>query len=579
MSRTLVEGVDFDAMGPVLYQDPLVTVVASGGIPVYTAVGYTDDIGFMIDEKLICGPGNGLKTFDRLYQENQIPSLTPKMIETLSKRYNQLTKENVQLMNTRNPSRIDLLPEEYWLFNQTPKEKRAAERNKYLYSGVRRPRIKRDPAYGSHIYIRAPSTWPHELAGAGITLKENCKGTEFNDFHMKETINSLFAGAEGGAETSNLGVVVRVDPNKTFVYNSNMRVNDHITGEIIKKAGILLSEYLLQLKEKGIGFIEPEFELYATPPDGLLKSDTFSECVIRKKGNDFILKSPSGAIREYKHHEIKPLKDLYNKGIEEYSDRSFQLREILDFFYYIGDFIEYLNDLGKIPLAPIPDVELPDVSHLIPENTPAIKRKTVIKQAQDQIIKKMNVYILKIHAESAQIRKTIKSVIYPLIIKSFGVLTEEDISQIKSILVLEDKLPEGWQTSNGIITLQYGDKSPLSLNKEFHEELFEFIKDNIHDLIDKPNKKVENQLLDRTTIGHILSFLDSILIKVKGIPNHPILGYLEEVMQRTGKRGTPATAAKGQGAAAGGHGGGRRKTYRVSRTSRKGRKSSRKNRH
>ena len=86
------------------------------------------------------------------------------------------------------------------------------------------------------------------------------------------------AGAEPG-EIMEVGVILYVDPNATMVYNSDARVNPGYSAEELYGAGMTISEYMIRLRECGVGHMELQFESYATPADGLLSSEVFGGCI------------------------------------------------------------------------------------------------------------------------------------------------------------------------------------------------------------------------------------------------------------------------------------------------------------
>ena len=250
---SLIEGVDFDEMGPEVYRDALIRVVASGGIPIYTAIGYTGNIGYGVTAVDICGPGKGLKSFDRLFEEEVAKPNAA---------------FNVSSLHSENTAYINALPE----------ANRNITKKKFAMAGVRTQRLRNDPTYTSHIFFRAPTAWPHsEKEDGTIQLLDTLKGCDLVDYHMQSKYKSLMAGAEPG-DYASVGVILRVDPNHTYVFNSNARINN-VSKEILYGAQMTLSEYLLKMKSAGVGTIDNQMEIYVTPADGFLPSEKFQGCI------------------------------------------------------------------------------------------------------------------------------------------------------------------------------------------------------------------------------------------------------------------------------------------------------------
>ena len=278
----LVEGVDFDEMGAEIYKDEHIRIVASGGIPVYTGVGYTGDkFPFKPSYDSVCGEGKGLMTFDKIYKDllkgDLLSKFTPIEQERISKSFLNsppLNESNMAILSEK----IGELDSDAWVKTNKytdPKDRLNARLK--MSDRTRQPRMLADPLYSSHIYLRAPSCWPHVEDSAHISLRENLKGCFLPEYHYNASYSTLFAGAEVN-ETAAVGVVINVDPNKSFVFNSYSRVWN-IPGEIIYGARITLSEYLLRLRDCGVGFVQPEMELYITPEDGFYPSEKFNACI------------------------------------------------------------------------------------------------------------------------------------------------------------------------------------------------------------------------------------------------------------------------------------------------------------
>lgn len=528
---SLVEGVDFDVMGPVLYEDPMIRIVESGGIPIYTAVGYTGDIGSEIEEGDICAPGKGLKTFDRLHKNNEEPKLRsdPELLKSLSKKFKNMTPENKKRLNKKYDNMVNY---NIWKFNNVPEKERAVQRNKYQYSNVRQTRFDRDSTYGSHIFFRAPSTWPHKVkADKSVSLEETLKGTNITDFHMKQTLDSLLQGAEPG-EVSSLGVVIRVDPNKTFVYSSSMRVSSGITAELIYASGIPLSDYLIQIREKGPGYVSLEFEVYVTPPEGFLPYETFSECLIRDGySQDFTIKSKVGQ-ENYKNNDNTPdksLVDLYRAGSKIATSLILKRGRVIDFYYEnLFNELEYLEDLSKLPRPP-------------PEQ------------------KEIEKYVVKIRKMPLEPLKRIKSKIFPYIIKCYGVITSNTLDKIKEILSNTWNPPANWRQNRVYIKSSFS--NPAEIINEMYEEALNYQTEYLPKL---SPQQFQMNFVKFTDLGKIMFYLlqlnqskpeagqkdsrDYILQYLDTIPD-----FNEELVG--------ASAAKG--AVAGGLGGARRKSRKI----------------
>lgn len=340
-ARTLVEGVDFDAMGPELYRDAGVRIVASGGIPVYTAVGYEGGIGYGIDPEEICGPGKGLKTYDRLREERFDPAKIGSSLRHFPRQLAALNKGYYNSENALDPKAEigELSPAMLNKTSRLPKGERALVRDKLLKSASRISRIERDPLYGSHIYLRAPSVWPLVEVDGKITFTPDLRGKTLQDFYGGKPYRYLMQGGTP-SDLSSAGVIINVDPNATLVYNSETRVSSGYTGEIIYGSAITLSEYLLRLRDNGVGFIEPGMEIYATPADGFLPSSTFSVC-IAKKYEDVNTKwlpvfyltnmrdgSVSRVVGDFRTDTPAILKLLNEVGMKNYKARGFRIKKV-----------------------------------------------------------------------------------------------------------------------------------------------------------------------------------------------------------------------------------------------------------
>lgn len=280
----LVEGTDFDPMGAEVYKDEYIRVVASGGIPIYTGVGYCGDaFSCSTSADAICGPEGGLRTYDAVYRD----ILKEKMLENLTaenrKRFGKsfLNKPPLDTYNMKNFSeKIGTNEMDDYVWAETNKEATAEARlNARLKMSdlVRQKRIFNDPKYASHIYFRAPSSWPHVEDSEKITLRENLKGCFLPDYHMNDPYSKLFAGAEPMTMAEHV-VIINVDPNESYVFSSDSRMSD-VLGEVIYGAKMTLSEYLIKLRKCGVGFLQPEMELYVTPPSGFFPSSNFHSCI------------------------------------------------------------------------------------------------------------------------------------------------------------------------------------------------------------------------------------------------------------------------------------------------------------
>ena len=397
---SLVEGVDFDEMGPEVYRDALIRVVASGGIPIYTAIGYTGNIGYGITAADICGPGKGLKSFDRLFEE-------------------EVAKPgaafNVNSLHSENRAHINTLPE----------ANRNITKKKFAMAGIRTQRLRNDPTYSSRIFFRAPIAWPHsEKEDGTIQLLDTLKGCDLVDYHMQSKYKLLMAGAEDG-EYSRVGVILHVDPNHTYVFNSNARINN-VSKEIIYGAQMTLSEYLLKMKSAGVGTVDNQMEIYVTPADGFLSSENFQGCItyddtesiVKINGALVSDRTPSERYLTFRRDAIKRFDTL---NIERIS--------IVRWF---NEAIGYIMSISK--------VETPVT---IPKSTDTNK-KTILPQILQVI---SHVY------KSVEPRLVIiKKKIYPYMYKLWQVLTPDVIHEMRQTLVSKYIKMEEYA---GIIPLTY----------------------------------------------------------------------------------------------------------------------------
>ena len=279
----LREGADFDAMGAEVYKDEFIRIVASGGIPIYTGVGYTGDaFAYSLPPEAVCAPGKGLKTFDAVFRdllkEDKMKEFTAGELETIAKSFlndDPLTTENIGKIKSKHHLAFD---DSVWLrTNKIEKRENRLEARLKMMNSTRSRRMMLDPLYSTHIYFRAPSVWPRIESGGKIALRPDLKGCFLPDYHFFDDYDALFAGAEFG-EKASFGVVVNVDPNNSYVFNSEARPHN-VTGEIIYGGKMTLSEYLIKLRDCGIEYVLPEMELYISPPDGVFPSEKFNGCI------------------------------------------------------------------------------------------------------------------------------------------------------------------------------------------------------------------------------------------------------------------------------------------------------------
>jgi hypothetical protein len=281
MISALKEGVDYDTCGPELYRDEYIRIVAYGGIPLYTAVGYTDDkIGHNAGFDVICGPGKGLKTYDRIHEETIAPTFNalPEWQRALyAKGYgqaNELTELNAERVLKKEVGGLE--PINWETTSLLPNPQREQERFKRVKSRVRDVRFRADPTYGKRIYLRAPSTWPYMERDGKLALKPTLKGATLREYHRGVSYELLFSNAEGGLTT--LGVVIAVDPAHTYIFNSNARIS-LVPQELLYGAKMTLNDYMAVARSQGIQFYGPQMEAYASPADGFLPSDYFQHCI------------------------------------------------------------------------------------------------------------------------------------------------------------------------------------------------------------------------------------------------------------------------------------------------------------
>lgn len=368
-------GDDFNDPSNTLYQDARIRIVKEGGIPIYHAFDYTGKIN-LSSFRQICGKGRGLKTLERRLHEYATMSeqnmrnrgeLTTRGVwhrkyENLDPGIRKLLEVNMMTPNSEgeHPNYPDYIErgkygQEYSLmensdFNQTSHIKDAKERGKERYKlsaeWRQAARTRADPNYGKHIYFRPAFCWPFTFDESGQPVqKDSLKGCSIREYYYNERWNSLLKGAEPG-EVSPLAVILYVDPNKTFVYNSQMRPAS-IPGTIIEASSQSLSEYLLMLKKIGPKFLSFEYECYVDPVDGLLLSNTFHSCYSEEgyfKGSEFTEKIIEKPV------ESKLYEEVYNKAFKNYASYVKIISEIPDFIKPFLEFMDGAKVLLKLPL-------------------------------------------------------------------------------------------------------------------------------------------------------------------------------------------------------------------------------------
>ena len=162
--RLLKEGTDFDVMGAEVYKDQYVRVVASGGIPIYTGVGYMgDNFSYKLPFDAVCGAGKGLLTFERvvrdILKEEKLKGFTPDQIRRISKSF--LNTPPLDEANMANfTAMTDFTPIGWAMTNKFAKPEDRLDARLRVSDSSRRDRLLADPLYSSHIYFRAPTCWP-----------------------------------------------------------------------------------------------------------------------------------------------------------------------------------------------------------------------------------------------------------------------------------------------------------------------------------------------------------------------------------------------------------------------------------
>lgn len=348
------EGTDFDPMGAEVYKDEFIRIVASGGIPIYTGVGYTGDtFTYSLPPEAVCAPGKGLKTFDAVFRdllkEDKMKEFTAGELETIAKSFlndDPLTAENIGKIKSKHHLAVD---DSVWVRTNKieTKEDRLEARLKMM-NATRSRRMMLDPLYSTHIYFRAPSAWPRIESGGKIALRPDLKGCFLPDYHFFDDYDALFAGAEFG-EKASFGVVVNVDPNNSYVFNSEARPHN-VTGEIIYSGKMTLSEYLIKLRDCGVEYVLPEMELYISPPDGFFPSEKFNGCVTDITSHkvtlqNFITGEKSDVVLEKPSPQMERLRQIARY---EFSKKTLpKQREIFDGKTTTLSFLSYYNEWSE----------------------------------------------------------------------------------------------------------------------------------------------------------------------------------------------------------------------------------------
>jgi hypothetical protein len=423
MIPVLKEGVDYDICGPELYRDEYIRIVAYGGIPLYTAIGYTDDsIGYSADFDVICGPGKGLKTYDRIHEETIAPTFNalPEWQRALyAKGYgqaNELTELNAERVLKGELGTLESINWE--TTSLLPSPQREQERFKRVKSRVRDVRFRADPTYGKRIYLRAPSTWPYNEHNGKLALKPTLKGATLREYHGGESYEGLFKNAEGGFAT--LGVVIAVDPAHTYVFNSNARIS-LVPKELLYGAKMTLSDYLAVARAQGITFYGPQMEAYASPADGFLPSDYFQHCIefdVRVHINTATLLD-----REKKVLEIIPMKQMlisdkwrtFFKELDTQADSI--VRTTRDLYKWFEDNIYMIVEGQRILKSGV----VPYKTHF-DKNTPA----EIIPQ---KVIKAMVSQLQQLAIQLDPLVELIKQKVYPYIYKIYQIPLSSSVEE------------------------------------------------------------------------------------------------------------------------------------------------------